>query len=183
VKKILDKIKTFFANHMLLWTFANLLLFVLVAVMFYKYLRHFELIDQAYETMVQWVTMVLLESASWVLSWFGYESTVEGTILKMQYGGVNLLRGCIGRYPLLVFIVIVMASPKLLKQKMVATAIGLVILNIANIGRITWLAIIQQQGDPEVMDFNHHFVMDVIWVVLIGGLLWWWFSYYFRRLG
>lgn len=120
----------------------------------------------------------LSDISTWLLQSFGYETLaeVDSNIRTVGIeGGHPLWIGdeCDGLTLFAIFSIIIAAFPGPWKKKLWFIPLGILLIHILNIIRITALVIIVKYY-PDSLDFNHTYVFQTIVYLFIFGLWYWW---------
>ncbi len=147
--------------------------FILIYV-FYNVLRKNELIDTLYVDILNKFVEILLIGSKFITELFGFEVVTFGKTIKIIDGfkasGVYLDRGCMGRNVMLGYAALIAVFPGKIINKLWYIPMGLAIITIVNILRISGLAI-TAYCCPEYSDINHYLVFKIAaWIVIF--LLW-----------
>ena len=151
----------------------NALVLGLIWIVFYKLLRYKPFVNEFYEAAIVKFTYFLTESNRLFLELLGYDAVTYGKTIKIiGSAGVYLDKGCLARNLMGLYAGFVLAYPGSIKNKLWYIPLGLVIINILNIFRLSALAIISKCC-PEHVEFNHHYIFKI--VVFAFTLLLWYF--------
>ncbi len=103
---------------------------------------------------------------------FGYETTVEGKILKQTDGGyfVSIEKGCDASYVMAIFVSAVLAFPAAWKLKAFGILAGLPAVMLINLGRIMCLYYVGLEH-PALFETFHLNVWQTI-VIILSMALW-----------
>jgi exosortase/archaeosortase family protein len=138
---------------------------------FYTFLRDTAFIHNLYEEITAILTKNLLIASKHFLNILGFETEVFGKTIRITgTGGVYLDRGCLGRNLMGLFAGFIIAYPGIIKKKLWYIPLGLVLITIINIFRISALAYIVVCC-PEHVDINHHVIFKYTVYTLIF-LMW-----------
>ncbi len=148
-----------------------LLIFV---YLFYHVLRQFEFIDQIYVNALNQFAQFLLFASKKFTELFGFEVITYGKTIKIvdefKAHGVYMDRGCMGRNVLLAFAGLIAVFPGKLRDKLWYIPMGLAVITLINILRISGLAI-TAYCCPQYSDVNHYLVFKIVaWIVIF--ILW-----------
>lgn len=169
-KNIINKIKNNYGLRFIL----NIAILLLLFLFFYKFLRNYKFINDIYLIGIEKFTYFLLTASRYSLELFGYKVITFGKTIRViddiAMHGVYLDRGCMGRNVLLAYSGLILATPGNLKNKLWYIPLGMAIITLVNIIRISGLAIISYCCE-EYVDINHHFVFKIAaWIVIF--ILW-----------
>lgn len=147
--------------------------FILIYI-FYNVLRKNELIDTLYVDTLNKYAQILLIGSRFITELFGFEVVTFGKTIKIinefEASGVYLDRGCMGRNVMLGYTALIAVFPGKFIHKLWYIPMGLVIITIVNLLRISGLAI-TAYCCPEYSDINHYLVFKIAaWIVIF--LLW-----------
>ena len=158
-------------QHPIIRFFINGILLFIIWWVFYSFIRNSDFISSFYEVVTAKLTRILLLGSKHFLNFFGLDSYVFGKTVRIyQYGGVFLDRGCLGRNLMGLFVGFIISYPGIIRKKLWYIPLGLVLITIINILRISGLAYIMVCC-PEHMDINHHVIFKYTVYVLIF-LMW-----------
>ncbi len=146
------------------------LLFVLWWV-FYTFFRNTAFIHAIYEDATALLTKNLLITSKYFLNIWGFETEIFGkTVRIVGTGGVYLDRGCLARNLMGLFTGFIVAYPGIIRKKLWFIPLGLVLITIINIFRISGLAYVVLCC-PQHVDINHHVIFKYTVYILIF-LMW-----------
>lgn len=149
----------------------HIVLLVIIWILFYKYFRQSYWINVLYESATQYLTDWLIEGSGIFLNLIGYDTEVQGRMIRVAgTEGILLDRGCVGRNLLGLFAGFLIAFPGRIISKLWYIPMGLLIINFINILRISALALTLKYA-PEYFDINHHAIFQ--YVVLAATFLMW----------
>lgn len=160
-------------RYWLRFLISGAVLFIFIYI-FYNILRDIKIIDDIYVYILNKFVLVLLAASKFFVELFGFEVVTFGKTIKIidnfQAAGVYLDRGCMGRNVMLAYAALIAVFPGKIKHKFWYIPMGLIIITIVNILRISGLAI-TAYCCPEYSDINHYLVFKIIaWIVIF--LLW-----------
>lgn len=143
--------------------------FILLYI-FYNILRKVDIIDDMYVYFINKFVLILLASSKFLTELFGFEVVTYGKTIKIiddfKAAGVYLDRGCMGRNVMLGYASLIAVFPGKFKHKLWYIPMGLTIITIVNILRISGLAI-TAYCCPEYSDINHYLVFKIVaWIVI-----------------
>lgn len=157
--------------HPTLKFFINGALLFCVWWVFYTFLRNTVFIHEIYEEVTAILTRNLLIASKYFLGIFGFETEVFGKTIRITgTGGVYLDRGCLGRNLMGLFTGFIIAYPGIIKKKLWFIPMGLALITVINIVRISALAYVVVCC-PEHVDINHHVIFKYTVYTLIF-LMW-----------
>jgi exosortase/archaeosortase family protein len=151
----------------------NCILLIVIWFGFYSLLRNESYINLIYENATQYITDFLVKSSGVLLNLIGYNTDVQGRMIRIE-GTVGILldRGCIGRNLLGLFAGFIIAYPGAIKTKLWYIPLGIMLINLINIIRISALALTLKYA-PEYFNINHHAIFQ--YTVLILTFIMWYF--------
>lgn len=154
----------------------NGFLLFLVWTIFYSYFRNNNSVNAFYEYITLHLGNILLSVSKYFLNLLGYKTLVFGKTIKIvgTYG-VYLDKGCLGRNVLGLFAGFLIAYPGKITSKLWFIPLGLLIINIINVFRITGLALTLKYF-PQYVDINHHIIFQVVVLSCIFIMWYWWIS-------
>jgi exosortase/archaeosortase family protein len=165
-------------KYWLRFLISGLIAFLLIYI-FYNVMRQNERIDELYVDILHEYAKILLICSEFFTELFGYEVVTWGKTIKIlddfKAGGVYLDRGCMGRNVMLGYATLIAVFPGKIIHKLWYIPMGLVIITIVNILRISGLAI-TAYCCPEYSDINHYLIFKIAaWAVIF--ILWvFWFN-------
>lgn len=143
---------------------------------FYSFFRNTQWINGIYESVTAMLTRDLLYASKYFLSLLGFESVVFGKTVRISgTAGVFLDRGCLGRNLIGLFVGFIVAYPGIIRKKLWYVPLGIVLITIINIFRISGLAYITLCC-PEHVDINHHIIFKYTVYALIFVMWYVWIS-------
>ena len=145
-------------------------------VVAYQYWIYDNWLDQAIIDNLTWLSTGLLELFNFELI-PEYDPTSFRTIGIDGTGGLWIGNECDGLYLFAIFSIIMIAFPGNWKNKRWFIPLGLVIIHIVNVLRIVALAITLKYW-PDMLDFNHTYVFQVIIYGVIFYLWYVWVTKY-----
>jgi len=171
---VLDKYKQF---PDILKFAINGILLGLIWILFYRLFRNVDFIDYVYDKGSTYFTNFLILSCKFVLNVMGYDVEYFGKIFRIVgSSGVYLDKGCLARNLMGVFVGFIIAYPGIIKKKLWFITLGLVIINILNIIRLSSIAILTDCC-PDKVEFNHHYVFKI---AVFGFILILWYLWMFK---
>lgn len=141
-------------------------------ILFYYVFRRIEWVNNWYVDVLNKYAIFLLEVSKYIVNLFGYEAVTYGKTLRIiehvSTRGIFLDRGCMGRNVMLGFMGLIIVYPGKISHKLWYIPMGLGILILVNVARISALAIIADCC-PKYSDINHHFVFKIVaWAVIFA---------------
>ncbi len=123
---------------------------------------------------IEAATRVVALVSGAILSAFGEEVTVRGTLIHSPDTSIHIKRGCDGVLPTGLLLAAVLAFPSTWRQKLAGVAVGTVVLQAGNLIRVVSLYFVAKSGSQWVFDVLH----EEVWQFLFIGLallvfLWW----------
>jgi exosortase family protein XrtF len=122
----------------------------------------------------------IVQSSQWLLGLFGFETFIEYEgitvmlfVMEGDFRAVIVGDECNGFKLFSIFAIFVAAFPGPWKKKLWFIPIGIIIIHLANIMRVSALMLIQNYY-PEYLDFNHLYTFT-IFVYAIIFVLWYWY--------
>ncbi len=156
----------------------NILFLALIWVVFYSFFRYNSGINEFYEYISNQLTHILLLSSKLLLSIFGFQTEIDGKVIKIiNTGGVLLDRGCLARNLLGVYVGFILAYPGKIKHKLWVIPSGIMVITLLNIARISALAYLVY-GYPEYVEINHHVVFKYTVYFFIFCMWYFWIKYF-----
>lgn len=139
-------------------------------MLFYTVLRNNETIDTLYVDALNVYAKLLLIGSKFITELFGFEVVTFGKTIKIiddfKASGVYLDRGCMGRNIMLGYAALIAVFPGKFVHKLWYIPMGLSVITLVNILRISGLAI-TAYCCPQYSDINHYFVFKVIaWIII-----------------
>ena len=175
MKSIIERYKSF---PPLLKFLTNGVILVLVWFTFYQFLRNSTFIHNIYEVGTEKLTENLLIISKFVLDLFGFETFLNGKIIRIEgTGGVYLDRGCLGRNLMGLYVGFILAYPGKIKHKLWVVPAGLLVIIILNIMRISGLTYLVLRW-PEYVDINHHVIFKYTVYFFIFLMWYFWIKHY-----
>lgn len=138
----------------------------------------YDLVIKPYTPIDNILSLHLRDISASVLEMFGYEIGLEETndmvILYIDGShGVWIGDPCNGLNLWVIFAIFVLAFPGPVKKKAWFIPLGLFLIHLANIIRVTWLTIISRDS-PELLDFNHNYTFTIAVYGIVFVLWYWW---------
>ena len=158
----------------------NGLLVYSIWIVFYEVFRYTPFIDFYYNKITYFLTNSWLYSTKAFLTVLGYhvDIYVDRKIIQLQgTQGVLLERGCLGRNMMGLFAGFILVYPGNIKSKLWYIPLGLIVIYILNMLRISGLSLVQLYY-PEYMDVSHHTIFKytvytaifIMWAIWIGKI-------------
>jgi len=155
----------------------NALLLGIFWIVFYKVFKNFEIVKNFYEIASEGFTNFLTHSCKIFLNILGYDVEILGKTIRITgSSGVYLDKGCLARNLMGLYAGFIIAYPGKITKKLWFVPLGLVIINILNIFRLSGLAILSECC-PEKVEFNHHYVFKI---VVFAFTLFLWYLWVFK---
>jgi exosortase family protein XrtF len=135
----------------------------------------------------EWVIIHIINSAKWLLTALGYKTFIA----ESDFGAVRVLGidgssglwigdNCNGVKLFGLFAIFILVFPSSIKHKLWFIPFGILIINIANIIRISALSVIVFKS-PDLLNFNHTYTFTFL-VYTIIFCLWIWFINRYSKL-
>jgi archaeosortase B (VPXXXP-CTERM-specific) len=110
------------------------------------------------------------------LNLLGAGNTVNGAdIIFVSAPAFNLIYGCIGVYPIMVFVACVLAYPTTFRNKIIGIVPGVILLYVIEIVRLTFLGVINLHY-PDLFDVTHVYLWQATLVIFVLLLLFLWIT-------
>lgn len=171
-------IKKYKGLHLFVRFAVNILLLSAIWFGFYSFLRYSFFVNNFYEQASMHFTSFLLISSKFVLNLFGFETEIQGKIIKIANSpGVFLDKGCLARNLLGLYVGFILAYPGKIKHKLWAIPLGIIIINILNVLRIAGLAYLVLDY-PEYVDINHHVIFKYTVYFFIFLMWYFWIKHF-----
>jgi len=143
-----------------------------IIVLFYIFYRNPWLESHIFSPMVHFYALL----SGNLLALIGYANSVNGDVIFSSGFSVGIKKGCDAAEPMAIFVAGVLAFPSLLRQKFIGLAIGLFIMFILNIARITTLFLVGINF-PDFFESMHIAVWQVVFILVAVGLWFLWLRY------
>ena len=146
-----------------LFLFRLIFIFILYKAIFFIVWR-VPVLTQWHENYTVFVIKAILYPVKWILDFFEYPITFiesERVIRIANSGGVRVSPPCSGLDIIFLYLSLIMAFPKKLKQKIYYSVTGIFIIHGLNILRITALALISYYS-PQWVEINHKVIFNII---------------------
>lgn len=116
---------------------------------------------------------IILRSSHSIVEMLGYHAFIEDNMLIGENGSVSLYRTCLGIMTMFLFAAVVYITGNEKKKGWIFLAIGVLVLNIANIMRITLVFLhLQKHGDymltmdiHDLYNYATYFIVFILWVI------------------
>ncbi|GIV34048.1 MAG: hypothetical protein KatS3mg031_1583 [Chitinophagales bacterium] len=131
--------------------------------------RMFPAFSAYWEQLNDWLRIVILHAANWLLHMLGYETVLEHNYVLRVLGhrGIALGNYCLGFQLMYYFIMLVMISDLSWPIKVFASITGVVLIQVMNILRVAGLNLIDVHYNQYMVTLSH----DYIFNFLVFGLL------------
>lgn len=159
----------------------GIILFALWSV-FYTFLRHQPFIHNVYEGVTHWFTHFLLKASEVLLGLFGQQGYLVDKAIYVEGAqrAVYLDRGCLGRNLMGLFAGFLLAFPGSWKHKLWYIPMGIVIIIIINVFRISALTYVWKCC-PQYGEINHDYIFKYTVYVLTFVLWFVWIKYFLPK--
>lgn len=104
----------------------------------------------------------------------GYETVANGPFVNIVGRfGFSIAYHCAGIFGMIIFISAVIAFPSTIKEKVIGVALGIPLLNLVNVVRISILGIVGIYSRA-IFDFCHYWLLQGVFIafVIVLWLLW-----------
>ena len=121
-------------------------------------------------TLPEWIAFFCAK----FLSVIGYQSIASGTLVSIEDRfRFTIVYHCTGVLGMIIFVSAVVAFPATIREKLVGVAIGIPVLNVVNILRVSLLGVVGLYSH-EVFEFCHHFLLQGVFIafVIATWLVW-----------
>ena len=118
----------------------------------------------------KWVSYSVAFISADILDLFGLEARVSGRVVYCRTGSVEVVDGCNGLKALGLFFAFVLAYPGKWKRRVWFLPLGLAIVFLANVARVSFLAATSVEW-PELFDLVHNIGVSTFFYIVIF-LLW-----------
>ena len=127
---------------------------------------------------ISWLRSSLLYGSKAVLSLFGIKTYMAGEYnLRVVNGrGIRMVYECIGYGVMSVWVALVVATPAKFKKKMFWLLLGLFLICLLNITRLSFLLVATNKGWPMPLGLDHH-----TWFTIFSYLFIFIFMFLFNR--
>lgn len=149
---------------------------------FYEfYLKENALLDE-------WVINSLVNLGEGLLQLLGYEITpYNDPSYRIHFGvagsnGVTIGAPCDGIVLFALFTVFIISYPGPIKHKLWYLPLGLIVIHLMNVLRVTGLALIVHHKQSW-FDFNHDYTFTLVVYAVVFGLWWWWIMKFSKKKG
>lgn len=167
-------------NYWLRFLISGVIAFTLIYI-FYAVLRQNDKVDRLYVDILHIYAKFLLAGSKFLTELFGFEVVTWGKTIRIlddfKAGGVYLDRGCMGRNVMIGFAALIAVFPGKFIHKLWYIPMGLFVITLVNIMRISGLAI-TAYCCPQYSDINHYLIFKIVaWAVIF--LMWvFWFNHF-----
>ena len=114
--------------------------------------------------------------AAAMLKVIGYEITVVGKSISSKVFSMSVERGCDAMEPLSIFMIVLVAYPSTLMQKVKGIGMGLLLLIPLNIFRIFTLFIIGTISE-KWFEIFHISIWQFLFIIITLAYCWWWMKW------
>jgi len=133
-----------------------------------------------YQSFILMKEQVLRETTALIVGFFlnifGIHNSVDGVdIIFGSVAAFNIIYGCIGIYPIMVFAACVLAYPAKIKSKIIGIVPGVIILYAIEIVRLTFLGIINIHYHG-LFDVTHVYFWQATLIIFVLLLLFLWIT-------
>jgi len=165
-------------NYWLRFLVGGALAFALIYV-FYNVIRENTIINNWYVDTLNKFAKILLFGSKLITEVFGFEVVTYGKSIRIvdnfQSAAIFLDRGCMGRNVMLGYAALIAVFPGKFVHKLWFIPMGLVVITLVNMLRISGLAI-TAYCCPQYSDINHYVVFQIAAYVVIFVLWIIWFN-------
>lgn len=125
----------------------------------------------------EWISLNVIGISKGIIVFFGYELFSYNRILGIIGNpGVEIVDGCNGIAAMGLFLGFILSYPGDTKIKLSFSLLGVLLVYLSNIIRITVL-VITQHVEPDIFDFFHNYTTTAIFYFIIFGLWMIWVNY------
>ncbi len=156
MKKIVD----FYKNNSVLFNFY--LLFGYFSILFYFFLHWRVTTDY----IAVYLPIMIARSVAFVLSVFGYSTSVAGPIVSVQSFRFTIIYHCAGIFGMMIYAAAVLAYKARWYEKLYGLVIGIAGLYLINTVRMAVLGIIGLYW-RDYFDFYHEFLWQGIFIIFV----------------
>ncbi len=191
VKKTKEMLRLLIAKYKRLNT---LYVFILHAVLlfvafriFYVILRDISVVDRLYEYFTYHLSNTLLYGSKLLLTILGYHSEIfpNRHVIRLEgTSGIFLNRGCLARNLMVLFSGFIIVFPGKIKSKLWYIPLGLLLISIINIIRISGLSLTLFYYPEGYDKYDHHALFNYLVYILIFFMWFFWirrFSKYRKK--
>ena len=133
-------------------------------------------LDQNFNYIRAWRTGSIASTKS-LLQFLGYQVIHTDTSLKvLNHAGFHLIYSCLGYGVMSYFAAFVIAFPKPLLSKIIFLSIGLVVIQVLNILRLTCIAIYWKNNEV-LFGLDHHMIFNYLLYGMVGITMFIWLSF------
>ena len=128
-----------------------------------------------------WIHQLLLATQVLTDS-MGYPATIDGKYFIGTYGTIYMEKYCLGFGTMLLFAMFIFFTGKSLTRRLIYILAGLIVLNLANIGRYTLLFVYIQKSNGYHLNIDVHTLLNIV-IYTFVFILWVIWHEYFNDLG
>ncbi len=122
--------------------------------------RMFPTISNGWELFNDWARLVLLHGTSFLLAILGHTSVVShDSVTSIGMGTLSVGNYCIGIRLWIYFAALIIAYPGKWRKKLPFIVVGILCINILNIGRLTGLMYVSAYK-PSLLEFSHEYLFN-----------------------
>ncbi|MBN1116786.1 MAG: archaeosortase/exosortase family protein [Bacteroidales bacterium] len=133
---------------------------------------------EAFNAVFQWSKHLMinfyLKTSQFLIDNLGYETLSYNNVLKIaDSNGIKVVNACIGWSIMALFIGFIIAYPGTKKSKFRIIPLGLAAIILANILRITLMAVISYES-PDSLQFYHRYIFNfILYLVVFAAWICW----------
>jgi archaeosortase B (VPXXXP-CTERM-specific) len=102
-------------------------------------------------------------------NWFGAGATVDGSLIHVEHGGLEINHECTGVFVLLVYAMFVLAYPAPWQQRFYGITVGIIVLMAINVARLVALVVIASRY-PSWFGYFHEYFFQGLFIALLAFL-------------
>lgn len=125
----------------------------------------------------EWISLNVIGISKGFLGWLDFEVFTYSRVIGIfGNAGVEIVDGCNGIAAMGLFFGFMIAYPGEIRKKFAYSILGIGLIYLSNIVRITVL-VYTQESNPEIFDFFHDYATTAIFYFIIFGLWMIWVNY------
>lgn len=127
------------------------------------------------EGLQEWLALIVFNQSTWFITHvLGIPITsIENTMYFANKGYMQINQSCSGLKQILQFVILMMVFPGLWKRKLWFIPLGVIIVHLTNLFRVTGLSIVITTI-PDYWNFSHDNVFRPLFYVVIFAMWVWW---------
>lgn len=126
----------------------------------------FPFLSDRFNPQLTWLMAVTADVTGSFLKLFGMSVIVSGRVVSLNNFSMEVVGECTGLYEMLIFLAAMLAYPASYKKKLIGAGLGIPLLYIINIIRMTFIGVLGNWS-PKTFNFMHLYFWQVAMILII----------------